>query len=415
MEKFKPTNIKGAADTLPEVQILRNHVTDTLRKNFEAFGFAPIETAMVNYLEVLAYKYDADAEIMREIYKIKDQGERDLGLRFDLTIPFAKFIATNRNLKMPFRRYEIGRVWRNGPVKAGRLREFYQCDVDIVGTSGQVVEAELIALAVKSFLDLGIEPVIKYGNRKVLIGLIEAAIGKGADATKIIPIIDKIEKVSKEELVKELQKHMSKAAAEKLLTSFEKPPVHEEVTSLQNALKALGIDQYCVYSPSLARGLNYYTSTIWEVFDKKQRITSSLSGGGRYDNIITEWVGNGQNYPAVGLSFGLEPIMAVLNASRENMQDVPKIVDILVLSMNTLKESHKLAMGLRDAGIKVLTMTDVKPSKVFEYADKENIPFVTVVGERECADWKIKIKNMKSGEEKEVGMYDFAAISEVLK
>ena len=169
---FKPINIKGASDNSPAEQIMRNRVTGVLRRNFEAYGYLPIETASLNYLELLTYKYDGNAEIVREIYKIKDQGERDLGLRFDLTIPFAKYIAMNRNLKMPFKRYEIGKVWRNGPVKAGRVREFYQCDVDAVGISGAYIEAEMMALAIRCFLELGIEPIIRYGNRKLLLFLL---------------------------------------------------------------------------------------------------------------------------------------------------------------------------------------------------------------------------------------------------
>ena len=127
MTKFEPTNIKGASDFLPATQIMRNKIIDTLKTNFEAFGYLPLETALLNYYELLSYKYDDKAEILREIYKLKDQGDRDLGLRFDLTVPFCKVIAMNRNLRLPFKRYEIGKVFRNGPVKLGRTREFYRC------------------------------------------------------------------------------------------------------------------------------------------------------------------------------------------------------------------------------------------------------------------------------------------------
>ena len=390
MQKFKPTNIKGAADTLPGDQIVRNRVVEVLKKNFESFGFVPIETATLNYMEVLGYKYESDAEIVREIYKLKDQGERDLGLRFDLTVPFAKFIATNRDIKMPFRRYEIGKVWRNGPVKAGRLREFYQCDIDVVGQKGIEVEAELIALCVKCFLELGITPLVKYGNRKVLASLIPQ------NTEKAIAVIDRMEKISRAELEAELGKLMDKAAVRKLLAELEKGVKNDEVEQLGKLLDQMGVGQYCVYTPSLARGLNVYTGTVWEVFDKDGRITSSLGGGGRYDNIITDWVDNGQEYPAVGMAFGLEPIMFLMQ--KLGTADLHS-VDMLVISMTDFAQAQSIANKFRGKGMRVLVLGGMKVQKAFEYANKTGIPQVAVLGEKELLDGKIKIKNMATGEE----------------
>ena len=405
MAKFKPTNIKGAIDTLPGVQVLRNHVLDVLRRNFESYGYAPIETASVNYLEMLSYKYDENAEIVREIYKIKDQGERDLGLRFDLTVPFCKFIATNRNLKMPFRRYEIGKVWRNGPVKAGRLREFYQCDIDVVGIKEVAVEAEMIALAVKIFRELGIEPIIKYGNRKLLTELIGTARGKREEGNghldKIIAVIDRWEKIPREELETELAKFLDKKNVSKLIASFENA-THPEVEELQRALEELGVAECCRFTPHLARGLNYYTGTIWEVFDKAGRITSSLGGGGRYDKIITDWIDNGLEYPSVGMAFGLEPIMAVLQGEAGNGKR-EAFVDMLLVPIGGVgKQAQELASTLRDKGKKVLVWHGGKVGKAMEYADKENIASVIVFGEKEASSGKIMVKDMKTGLEKEL-------------
>lgn len=397
MEKFKPTNIKGATDTLPPQQILRNRVIEVLRRNFELHGFAPIETASLNYREVLAYKYDDDAEIVREIYKIQDLGERELGLRFDLTVPFCKFIATNRNLKMPFRRYEIGKVWRNGPVRAGRLREFYQCDIDVVGQQGAEVEAEIIALAIRCFLDLGIKPIIKYGNRNVLKSVIEGAGVKSEHVDKVVTLIDKMEKITRKELEAELGKFMDKGASIALLTTFEKMPKNDEVRNLEKLLNDMGIAKYCVYTPSLARGLNVYTGTIWEVVDGDGRLDGSLGGGGRYDKIITDWVDNGLQYPAVGMAFGLEPIMFLLENS---MNQDAHTVDLLLVSMKDFAQAHNVANRLRERGIRTLVLS-TKVSKAFEYADKTGIPQVAVLGEREIMDGKLRIKNMSSGEESE--------------
>ena len=382
--RFKPTNIKGAGDVLPGQQILRSRVLDVLRDHFESHGFVPIETASLNYMEVLGYKYEQDAEIVREIYKIKDQGDRDLGLRFDLTVPFAKFIATNRDIRMPFRRYEIGKVWRNGPVKAGRLREFYQCDIDVVGQKGIEVEAELMALAVKCFLDLGITPLIKYGNRKVLSSLI------GENADKVIPIIDRMEKISKAELDTELGKYLSPVQIKKLLKQLESGVKNQEAEVLGKLLEQMGVGEYCVWTPSLARGLNVYTGTVWEVFDKDERISSSLGGGGRYDNIITDWVGSGQDYPAVGMAFGLEPIMVLLG---DEGYESP--VDLLLVSMKDYAKTNEFAEKFRRDGKRVLVLGNMKVGKAVEYADKAGIPEVGVIGEREIESGKVEIKNLR--------------------
>ena len=144
-------NLKGVTDFDPAVMTLRNRITDTLRRNFELYGYQPLDTAMLNYRDLLTYKYGEQAEIVKEIYSLSDQGARDLGLRFDLTVPFCKYIALNRSLKLPFKRYEIGKVFRNGPVKAGRLREFIQCDVDVVGDGSRGIELELLELAITCY------------------------------------------------------------------------------------------------------------------------------------------------------------------------------------------------------------------------------------------------------------------------
>jgi len=360
---YKPTNIKGANDNSPEMQIMRNRVTDILRKNFEAYGYLPIETAQLNYLDLLTYKYDSNAEIVREIYKIKDQGDRDLGLRFDLTVPFCKFIAMNRNLKMPFKRYEIGKVWRNGPVKSGRAREFYQCDVDAVGISGAHIEAELMALAVKCYLEMGIEPVIRYGNRKLV------------DAN-LIPQIDK----------------MSKGDAMKLIGQVKK---NDEIIELEKALKELGIDKYCEFAPYIVRGLNVYTGTVYEVFDKAEHIPSALGGGGRYDKIITDFIDNGLQYPAVGISFGLEPICAVLSANKEQLTTNSKLIDLMLIPLGTESFAQKYADTLRANGQKVLVyLGGGKVGKAFEYAAANNIKHAAVIGEDEVKGKQIVLKEI---------------------
>ena len=169
---MKLMNVKGTFDFMPKDMMIRNKITDTLRRNFEKYGYLPIETPILNYYDLLSYKYEDGAEILNEIYKLTDQGDRNLGLRYDLTVPFCKVVGLNKDLQMPFRRYEIGRVFRNGPVKLGRTREFYQCDVDVVGIDNRYIEAEQMVMAVNTYKDLGIDIYIKYNNRKLMSGLI---------------------------------------------------------------------------------------------------------------------------------------------------------------------------------------------------------------------------------------------------
>ena len=192
-------NVKGGYDFLPKEQRIRNYINSILKDTFERYGYQPIETPILCYFDMLAGKYDENNDILKEIYKLTDQGERQLGLRYDLTVPFAKFIALNKNkIKYPFKRYEINKVFRDGPVKVGRDREFTQCDVDVVGLSGEIIEAELISLYVEAFNKLQIPIIIKYNSRKLMSGLILESGIKEELISSTITIIDKITKLSDE-------------------------------------------------------------------------------------------------------------------------------------------------------------------------------------------------------------------------
>jgi len=378
------SNIKGGRDFDPKAMNARNRVIDILRKKFEGYGYLPLETASLNYLNLLTHKYDENAEIVHEIYKLRDQGDRELGLRYDLTVPFCKYIALNQNMKLPFKRYEIGKVWRNGPVKSGRAREFYQCDVDVVGIEGVHIEAELMALAVSAYREIGITPVIKYGNKKLL---------PYSDA--VVAVIDKMAKISHAELVAELQKLMpekNNAEIESFVSYVENAPKIPEIVELEKALCDLGIIEYCTYAPYLARGLNVYTGTVWEVFDKNGKIPSSLGAGGRYDRIIGDFIDNGVKYPAVGMSFGLEPILAVIEGvttpARAN-------IDLMLVPLGAEAFCHKYAETLRAKGQNVLVYLGGKSiAKAIEYASSYGIKKVAIVGENEVGGAPITIKEV---------------------
>ena len=415
MKNIKIQNLKGTTDYLPEEQLLRNKITDTLKSTFEVYGYMPLKTPILNYFDLLSYKYDDDAEILNETYKLTDQGNRNLGLRYDLTIPFCKVIALNKDLHMPFKRYEIGKVFRNGPVKLGRMREFYQCDVDVVGIDSRMIEIEQLIMAKKIFDKLNIDVLIKWNNRKLMSGLIiECGINQDL-IDKVISIIDHMEKISKEEMLKEFNKiGINNSKALELLDIF-KLTIDEynnrfsnttnvlikeglkEINEIALLVKRHELENNTCFTPTLARGLSIYTGLVFEFFDKKKRITSSLGGGGRYNKIITDFIDDGNIYPACGLSFGLEPIYAILKDDKKSNN----IIDCLIIPMETQCESLELATILRDNGIKVsIEMNNRKIKKSFEFANKNNIRYVIVVGSDEIKQNKYSIKDMETGNQK---------------
>jgi len=413
-------NLKGVTDFDPAVMTLRNHITDILRRNFELYGYQPLDTAMLNYRDLLTYKYGEQAEIVKEIYALSDQGERDLGLRFDLTVPFCKYIALNRSLKMPFKRYEIGKVFRNGPVKAGRLREFIQCDVDVVGDGSRGIEIELLELAITCYLQLGITPQIQIGHRQILTGLLET-LGVTANHDAIIGVLDKIKKITRAETLTELGKYLPADKAEKLLNmvSLDLPALEKllpnntgiaEIKEIWVQLTALNLDRYCLFTPSLARGLNVYTGAVWEVFDAKGTYTSSLGGGGRYDKIITNFVASGVAYPAVGMSFGLEPITALLTATQTTNP-----IKLLLVPMDTVPQCHAIANQLRACGIPTMLWTaKPKVGKAMEYAAATQISCAAVIGPDEIANGTLRVKNLRTGEQTDFALNDIQALANYL-
>ena len=413
---MKLMNVKGTYDYMPNDMKIRNNVLNILRNNFEKYGYLPIETPMINYYDLLSYKYNDDAEILSEIYKLTDQGDRNLGLRFDLTVPFCKVVGLNKDLVLPFRRYEIGKVFRNGPVKAGRTREFYQCDVDVVGIDNRFIEAEQILMAINTYKDLGIDIYVKYNNRKLMSGLIQLAGIEDEKRDSVIGIIDKLEKVSRKEIEDMLTDiDIKRENISKLFDLFSKDIIDyeildEEDTSenelisegvselleINDYLTELNIIDDCKFVPTLARGLSIYTGIVFEFYDKQNRISSALGAGGRYNKIITNFMNNGNSYPAVGLSFGLEPIFVILKQAEEKM----RLVDIYIVPLDTNTEVLKLANKLRKKDYKVLIeMNKKKIAKCFEYAERNNIKYVMIVGENEVNSGIYKIKDMDKKEE----------------
>lgn len=427
---MKIQNVKGGYDYTPKEQRIRNYINDTLRSIFERFGYNAIETPILCYYDILSDKYDEENDILNEIYKLTDQGMRRLGLRYDLTVPFAKFIALNKNeLKMPFKRYEIAKSFRDGPVKIGRDREFTQCDIDIVGEAGELIETELLSIFDVAFKEFDIPIIIKYNNRKLMNGLIlESGVSK-ENVPAITTILDKLEKESMEEIIKSLTNQgLNEVQSSNLLSSFKLNLQElnnkyestdnefikeglEEISNLTYYLNELGLSNICEFSPSLARGQNYYTGNVFEVYDKLERIKGSIGAGGRYDNMITNFIDDGEVYPAVGISFGLSSIYEILK-DREIFTN-KSLIQIYIIPMNTPIESLKLANILRSMNYNVeIDMQKRKLKKSIAFADKENIPFIIIYGEDEINNKAFKIKNMQTKEEKEINLDNIEEINE---
>lgn len=413
-------NAKGTKDLLPEQAILKKFVEEKLVTMFELHGFSPMETPILEREEMLTAKYAGGAEILKEMFRLKDQGERNLALRYDLTVPLARFMGMNSSLKMPFKRYQMGSVFRDGPVASGRLREFTQCDIDIVGASSMLAEAECISVAQQFFKALGLDVEIEINNRKVLDGIMESFDIHEEARNDVIIAIDKMKKVPLKEIEKEIaEKGVPQAKIDALLRTLEtSKDNHEEIKRLRRIVTSpRGIEglneieellgyvnpEGIVFSVSLARGLAYYTGTVYEAFHKNKVFTSALAAGGRYDEIINSFLGDpkGRSYPAVGISFGIDRICFVLQ--QEFNFSKRTVADVFVIPIGVLKAALDVVAKLRSAEIN--TDVDIMGrgiSKNLQYADSLGIPYALIVGENEVTAGKYTLHEMDTGKEEKL-------------
>jgi len=403
---------KGVKDIPPEEKILKNKIVGTLAEVFELYGFSPLETPILERYETLSAKFAAGeaSDALKETFKLQDQGGRELGLRFDLTVPLARFIAMNPILKMPFKRYEMGQVFRDGPIKAGRVRQFWQCDIDTIGSTSMLAEAEILQAVARAFEKLGLDVVIKVNNRKLLSGML-AQVGM-VDEEKALIALDKLDKIGKKGVTEELLQRGF--AAPQIAAFFEL--IGNDLAGLkkkvQNAQALQGIAELeevfsllrginIQFEVSLARGLVYYTGTVYEVFLKNGTFASSLAGGGRWDDMIGKFMGGNREIPAVGIAFGLEPIMEVLKSGAGKKS----VAQVYIIPINTVEQSLKIAEQLRQAGVKTDFCLGKKGvSKNLEYASALRIPYVVIIGDEELKLGKVVLRDMGSGIEQVLTM-----------
>ncbi len=395
MNRFiQPKTLKGFRDFLPEEQILREKIVNIIKKTFELFGFDPIETPALEYAETLLNKYGKEADKL--LYLFEDRGKRKIGLRYDQTVPLARLIAQYQNITKPFKRYQIQPVWRAENTQKGRYREFYQCDIDIVGSSSLIADSEIIITVLTVLKNLGFKSI------KVLIN--DRQIFKDLPKDYIISI-DKLEKIGEEGVINELtKKNLSQSKAKELLKNLKNCQPTNNLKKLFLNLNNNGFKEGrdFIFSPTLARGLEYYTGSIFEVVLDNYK-TGSLGGGGRYDKLIGQFTG--KDIPAVGFAFGFDRLIeAIKTLNLLKTEKTKTQVLVTVFSKNLLNQSITLTSFLRKNNINSEIYPDdqAKLEKQLKYADKKGIKYVIIVGPEELSKNLIKLKNLLTGEQKEL-------------
>ena len=418
---------KGMRDFTPEEKIMRDEVVGTIKKVFEVYGFNPIETPIIEKYDTLAAKFAAgeESDALKETFKLTDQGGRNLGLRFDLTVPFCRFVGMNPNFKMPFKKYAAGNVFRDGPIKTGRYRQFMQMDPDIVGTKSMLADAEMLSLAEMVFKKIGFDVVIELNNRKIIDGIMELAEINEKDRFSVIISIDKLKKMGEEAVKKELkEKKLDNKQIGIIINGFKQGEDNKgtlnnlkellsngagqegvkETEKLLDYLDMFGVESV-VFNPSLARGLAYYTGPVFEVFMKDSGIKSSIAGGGRYDKIIGNYLQTKYEFPATGISFGIDVITEALKEKKKLVRK--SVTKVFVIPIGTLKESIKIVQRLREEGISTdFDVAEKGVGKNMEFVDSYEIPFAIFVGEDELKKKMVKLRDMKSGKEEMVSVDD---------
>lgn len=419
----EPRTLPGFMELLPHEQIQFNHIKDVIRHTYEQFGFLPIDTPIIESSEVLLAK--AGGETEKQIYRF-NKGETDLSLRFDMTVPLAKYVAKNYNdITFPFRRYQIGKVYRGEKVQRGRYREFYQCDIDIIGDGelGIVNDAEIPSIIYNIFsqLDFG-KFTIRMNNRKILSGFFNA-LDLQDKIVDILRIIDKIDKVGKD-TIKEMLKEqgVSEESIERIIEfvttkenvieylkglNIEDETFNAGVNELEQILKyvkAFGVpENYYMVDLSIARGLDYYTGTVYETILDEHPEIGSVCSGGRYEN-LAEYYTN-KKLPGVGISIGLTRLFYILNEYNLMKEDTKKsISDIVIIPMlDDLSYPIEVATKLRNKGINVeIYLENKNMKKKMNYANKQNVPYAIIIGEDELNTNTVTLKNMITGEQKNI-------------
>ena len=444
----KPSIPKGTRDFSPAEMMRRTYIFDSIKSVFRTYGFAPLETPAMENLSTLLGKYGDEGDKL--LFKILNSGDYaanlsdeqlrtasqicEKGLRYDLTVPFARYVVQHQNeISFPFKRYQVQPVWRADRPQKGRYREFYQCDVDVIGSRSLLNEVELIEIVERVFLKLGIRVVLKMNNRKILYGIAES-IGHADKMMDITVAIDKLEKIGLENVKSELsERGLEQEAIDKLQPILELSGSNaeklaklrdvigssetgvkgiEEMTEIFGYVDQLGLELPIELDLSLARGLNYYTGAIFEVKALDYAI-GSICGGGRYDDLTG--IFGLPNTSGVGISFGADRIYDVMTGLELFPEEVNFTTKVLFVNLGQQEQmaSMQIIRTLRDCGIAAeIYPESAKMKKQMEYANRRAIPYVVIIGSNELAERQATVKNMLSGEQQSVA---FEKVAELLK
>ena len=426
---IEPRTLPGFMELLPNEQILFEQMKQKIEKTYQKFGFLPLDTPILELSEILLAT--AGGETEKQIYQFQ-KGDTDIAMRFDLTVPLSKYVAKNYgNLSFPFRRYQIGKVYRGEKAQKGRFREFYQCDIDIIGDGelSTINDAEIPSVIYNLIKELGFEEfTIRINNRKILNGLFEY-INQKDNSVEILRIIDKIEKIGKDAVIEDLEKiGVSKEAIEKIINFIEIDGTTdeklqklqdlnienetfklglEELISVVKYIRIFGVpDTHFKVDLTIARGLDYYTGTVYETFLNDYRELGSVCSGGRYENLAEYYTD--KKLPGVGISIGLTRLFYKLNELGLIKAEKASMSDVLVIPMvDDLSKPIILANSLREKNINTeIYLNDKKLKAKLKYADKLQIPYVIIVGEDEINSGVISVKNMITGEEKKANILE---------
>jgi len=423
----EPRTLPGFMELLPNEQILFEQMKQKIEKVYQRFGFLPLDTPILELSEILLAK--AGGETEKQIYRF-EKGDTDISMRFDLTVPLAKYVAKNYgNLSFPFRRYQIGKVYRGEKAQKGRFREFYQCDIDIIGDGelGIINDAEIPSVIYQLIKELGFDDfTIRINNRKILNGLFEE-IEQKENSVAIMRIIDKIDKIGKEAVKEELQTlGVAEKSIDQIINFITITGTNDEkLQSLQNLgianemfktglaeltevvkyIRVFGVpDTNFSVDLTIARGLDYYTGTVYETFLNNYRELGSVCSGGRYENLAEYYTD--KKLPGVGISIGLTRLFYKLNELELIKAEKHSMADILIVPMTeNMDKPIELASELRKLDINTeVYLNDKKLKAKMKYADKLKIPYVLVIGDDEITNNQVRVKNMETGEETQVNL-----------
>lgn len=417
MDLIQPKILKGFRDFLPQDEILRSGLIDKLTETYRNYGFVPIDTPVLEYTEILLRKSNGETE--KQMFRFEDNGGRDVALRFDLTVPFARYTAQHKEeLYFPFKRYHISKVWRGEKPQAGRYREFIQCDFDTVGTDSATADFEVLAMMKAALASIGVEKITIHVNHRGIFNRFLEKIGAKEKSDDILRVVDKLAKVGEEEVKKELTEITGTSeSAEKILgyikpcENFEKTLANIEALAggeaedskrmkdIYEMMKASGIESTYVLDPSITRGLDYYTGVVYETFLNDLPSIGSVCSGGRYDNLSGLYMKD--KLPGVGASIGLDRLIAGLTElGIANAKGSYLDAEIFNTEESLAIHYQKVASILRKNGIKVEVFPDcVKMNKQYAVTEKKGIEWGFLINSEQSAKDVLTLKSLKTREQ----------------